>query len=105
MREGHGSQGRGAVIQPAVVRDARVNDELITFVLTDGREISAPTEWSPRLSAAAQGQRDRFEVEPGGLIVEWPELDEHIGVWTLLGVSEEDAMTAARMAAPVVVRT
>ena len=93
------------MIQPAVVRDARVNDELITFVLTDGREISAPTEWSPRLSAAAQGQRDRFEVEPGGLIVEWPELDEHIGVWPLLGVSEEDAMTAARMAAPVVVRT
>ena len=105
MREGRGSQGRGAVIQPAVVRDARVNDELITFVLTDGREVSAPTAWSPRLSAAPQKQRYRFEIEPGGLIVEWPELDEHIGVCTLLGVPEEDAMAAVGFAAPEAART
>jgi len=29
-----------------------------------------------------------------GLIVAWPDLDEHIGVWALHGVSEEDAMAA-----------
>lgn len=83
------------MIQPAIVRDVRVDDTLITFVLTDGREVSAPTIWSRRLSAAPQSQRDRFEIEPGGLIVEWPDLDEHIGVWTLLGVLEEDAIAAA----------
>lgn len=37
----------------------------------------------------------RVHVEPDGLIVEWPELDEHIGVWTLLGVPEEEVMMAA----------
>jgi len=31
------------MIQPAIVRDVRVDDALITFVLTDGREVSAPT--------------------------------------------------------------
>lgn len=82
------------MIQAAVVRDARVDDALITFVLADGREVSAPTKWSRRLSAATSGERAHFEIEPEGLIVAWPDLDEHIGVWTLLGVSEEDAMAA-----------
>ena len=93
------------MIQPAVIRGARVNDELITFVRTDGREVSAPTAWSHRLSTAPQEQRDQFEIEPAGLIVEWPELDEHIGVWTLLGVSEEDAMAAVGFAVPEAART
>jgi hypothetical protein len=83
------------MIQPAIVRDVRVDDTLITFVLKDGREVSAPTSWSRRLGSASQPQRDHFEIEPGGLIVEWPDLDEHIGVWTLLGVHEEDALSAA----------
>ena len=83
------------MMQPAIVRDVRVDDDLITFVLTDGRVVSAPTAWSRRLTAATPAQRDRFAIQPGGLIVEWPEVDEHVGVWTLLGVSEEDAMAAA----------
>ena len=83
------------MIQPAIVRTVRVDDALITFVLTDGREVSAPTSWSSRLRSATQSQRDHFEVEPEGLIVEWPDLDEHVGVWSLLGVSEEEAMAAA----------
>lgn len=83
------------MIRPAIIRDVRVDDALITFVLTDDREVSAPTEWSYRLAGARQEQRDHFEVEPEGLIVEWPELDEHIGLWTLLGVPEEEVMMAA----------
>lgn len=94
MREGRGER-EDAMIQQAIIRDVRVDDALITFVLTDGREVSAPTEWSYRLAEARQEQRDHFEVEPEGLIVEWPELDEHIGVWTLLGVPEEEVMMAA----------
>ena len=83
------------MIQTAIVCDVRVDDALITFVLADGREVSAPTKWSRRLSAATSAERAHFEIEPEGLIVVWPDVDEHIGVWTLLGVSEEDAMTAA----------
>jgi hypothetical protein len=85
------------MIQPAIVRDVRVDDALITFVLEDGREVSAPTSWSYRLAEASPAARAKFEVDPDGLIVEWPELDEHVGVWTLLGVSEEDAMSAAEL--------
>jgi hypothetical protein len=82
------------MIQTAVVRDVRVDDALITFVLADGREVAAPTRWSRRLAGASSAERAHFEIEPEGLIVARPDLDEHIGVWTLLGVSEEDAMVA-----------
>ena len=82
-------------MQPAIVRDVRVDDALITFVLADGREVSAPTSWSYRLTEAAPAARANFVIDADGLIVEWPYLDEHVGVWTLLGVSEEDAMSAA----------
>jgi hypothetical protein len=81
--------------RPAIVRDVRVDDERITFILSDGREIAAPTRWSPRLAAASPVQRAAFEIESDGLIVAWPDIDEHIGVWTLLGVSEEEAFLAA----------
>ena len=93
VRKNHGARDQ-VMIQPAIVRDVRVDDALITFVLSDGREISAPTAWSYRLTDANQEQRDQFEIEPEGLVVEWPEIDEHVGVWTLLGVTEEDAMLA-----------
>lgn len=73
-----------------VVISARVSDHLITFVLADGREISAPISWSDRLFSATSIQRSHYEISPDGLIVEWPDVDEHIAVWSLLGVSEDD---------------
>ncbi len=94
MRESRSTEDR-VMIQPAIVRDVRVDNTLITFVLTDGREVSAPTSWSYRLSDASQSERDHFEIEPDGLVVEWPDIDEHVGVWTLLGVPEEETMVAA----------
>ena len=85
------------MIQPAIVNNIRASETLIIFVLIDGREVSIPLSRSSRLSKAAQSQRDHFEIEPGGLIVSWPNLDEHLGVWTLLGISEEDAMAVAQL--------
>lgn len=81
-------------MKPALVADVRVDDRSITFVLSDGRVLSAPTSWSQRLSAASQTDRDAYEIGGGGLYVEWPTVDEHIGVWTLLGVPEDLALEA-----------
>ncbi len=83
------------MVRQAKVQEVSVNDELITFALADGRRISAPTAWSYRLTDATQEQRDHFEIDSEGLIVEWPDIDEHVGVWTLLGVTEEEAIDAA----------
>lgn len=82
-------------MNPAIIMDVRVDDEHITFVLADGREASAPTSWSERLTRATATQRSTWEIGGLGTYVEWPAIDEHIAVWTLLGVSEDDALEAA----------
>jgi hypothetical protein len=82
-------------VKAALIRDVRVDDQQLTFVLTDGREVSAPTSWSQRLTGATEKQRATWRLGGFGTYVEWPSIDEHIGLWTLLGVSEEDVMEAA----------
>lgn len=83
------------MIQPAIVHDVRVSDDLITFALVDGREVSAPTGWSERLKNASASDRNGFVIQSDGMVVAWPGIDEHIGVWTLLGVPEEEVFAAA----------
>jgi hypothetical protein len=83
------------MISPAIIKDVRVDDDLITFVLADGREVSAPTSWSVRLSRATPAERANWRVGGAGTHVEWPSIDEHVGVWTLLGVPEDEVLEAA----------
>jgi Protein of unknown function (DUF3532). len=79
-------------MKPAIIESARVDDELITFCLSDGRVLSAPTAWSSRLLGATSEERAKYEISASGTIVEWPVIDEHIGLWTMLGVSEDDVL-------------
>ena len=39
--------------------------------------------------------RSHWHVRRAGTYVEWPSIDEHIGVWTLLGVSEGTVLGTA----------
>jgi hypothetical protein len=65
------------------VQGVEVNDDTLTFHLTDGRSISAPIVWYPRLAHGTQAERTRFEIG-SGIGVHWPDLDEDIGVENLL---------------------
>ena len=78
----------------AEVTDVRVDEARITFVLGDGREVAIPTAWSSRLASATRASRSSWRIVAGGDIVEWPTIDEQIGLWTLLGVSEDDFYAA-----------
>jgi hypothetical protein len=82
-------------VNAALVRDVRVDDYQITFILTDDREVSAPTSWSRLLTDATERQRANWRLGGFGTYVEWPSIDEHDGLWTLLGVSEEELLEAA----------
>ena len=82
-------------MKAALIRDVRVDDQQLTFILADGREVSAPVSWSQRLTDATEKQRGTWRIGGFGTYVEWPSIDEHIGLWTLLGVSEEEVMEAA----------
>lgn len=50
----------------------------LTTVLLDGRQISVPLEWFPRLQAATPAERAKWELIAGGVGIRWPDLDEDI---------------------------
>jgi hypothetical protein len=64
--------------------DVAVDDAALRLVLADGREISAPLEWFPRLRDASASQRKNWRLIGQGIGVHWPEIDEDIAVSTLM---------------------
>lgn len=73
----------------AVKLDSRVLDVSFTknalhIILVDGREISAPLEWFPRLNKATTLQRNHWRLIANGIGVHWPDIDEDISVQSLL---------------------
>jgi hypothetical protein len=64
--------------------DVVVTDEVLRMTLADGRELSAPIEWFPRLRDATDAQRKNWRLIGGGEGVHWPDVDEDIAVSTLL---------------------
>ncbi|WP_334106592.1 DUF2442 domain-containing protein [Methylobacillus sp.] len=63
---------------------ASVSSNALCMVLADGREISAPLEWFPRLRDANEAQRHNWRLIGKGIGVHWPEIDEDIVVSTLM---------------------
>jgi hypothetical protein len=56
--------------------------------LEDGRSLTVPLEWFPRLRNATPEQRKRWELIGPGLGIRWPEIDEDISVAGLLGLPD-----------------
>ena len=54
------------------------------FVLADGREISAPLEWFPRLRDASEDERQNWRFIGNGIGVHWSKIDEDISVRSLM---------------------
>ena len=55
--------------------------------LEDGRSLSVPLEWFPRLRDATPEQRSRWELIGPGFGIRWPEIDEDISVPRLFGLA------------------
>ena len=62
-----------------------ISGESIRLDLTDGREISAPIEWFPRLRDATDNRAD-WRLIGRGEGVHWPDIDEDVSVNALLGL-------------------
>jgi hypothetical protein len=52
--------------------------------LADGRELTVPLEWFPRLRQASPEQRLRYRLIGGGIGIHWADVDEDISVEGLL---------------------
>ena len=70
--------------QPWRATDVRVSQESLTVVLIDGRTLSVPLDWYPRLSHGTKAERECWEWLGEGEGIHWPDLDEHISVSGLL---------------------
>lgn len=62
----------------AFARSVRVTGERLIVELTDGREISVPLSWYPRLSHGRPEEHQRWELIGRGMGIHWPDLDEDI---------------------------
>ncbi len=60
------------------------SDDSMTVRLDDGRTLSVPLAWYPRLLHGTNGEREQFELTGDGEGVHWPSLDEDISVEGLL---------------------
>ena len=52
--------------------------------LSDGRTISAPLAWYPRLLAASPAQRAEWQLLGAGVVIHWPQIDEDLSIAGLL---------------------
>ena len=62
----------------------RITEDALTVDLLDGRTITVPLAWYPRLAEAADVQRNNFRIIGGGYVVNWPDVDEHLSAQGLI---------------------
>jgi len=64
--------------------NVKCTDEAIFVELLDGRTISAPLVWFPRLAQASKAQLEKWELLGDGEGIHWSEIDEDLSVAGLL---------------------
>ncbi len=65
-------------------RDVEFTEDELIVHLRDGRKVSAPLAWFPRLLQATPQQRRKWELLGDGEGIHWPQLDEDLSVAGLL---------------------
>lgn len=68
----------------AMALDVYFDSDMLHIRLLDGREISVPIMWFPKLRDAKPEQREKWRLIGRGIGIHWDELDEDISVESLL---------------------
>ncbi|MCC6493112.1 MAG: DUF2442 domain-containing protein [Pirellulales bacterium] len=68
----------------AIAAAVRIDADTLTVNLADGRVLSVPIGWYPRLSHGSAEERGNWRLIGGGRGIHWPDLDEDISVENLL---------------------
>jgi hypothetical protein len=66
------------------VKDVHCTSAALVVDLADGRSLSIPLAWFPRLLKATRAQRANWQRSGGGYGIHWPDLDEDLSVAGLL---------------------
>jgi hypothetical protein len=76
--------------------DVVFGESSFRVALDDGRELSVPIDWFPRLRKATAKQRSNWRLIGRGVGIHWPDVDEDISVLGLLaGYGDQTKRAAA----------
>jgi hypothetical protein len=64
--------------------DVKLDEDALSAYLADGRVISVPLVWFPRLLHATPEQREKWVLSAAGYGIHWPDLDEDLSAEGLL---------------------
>lgn len=66
------------------IKAVRIDEDTLTVDLADGRTVSTPLVWYPRLLHATPEQRNNFTISGAGFGIHWPDIDEDLSVHGML---------------------
>ncbi len=66
------------------IKDVHFTENTLSIDLADGRTITVPLAWYPRLLRATPAQRENYRITGAGYGVHWPDVDEDLSVEGLL---------------------
>ncbi len=66
------------------VRDVHFSEDTLSVDLADGRTITVPLVWYPRLLDATPEQRKNWQIIGAGFGIHWPDVDEDLSTEGLL---------------------
>ena len=81
--------------EPATAKSVKVTADALIVELRDGRTVSVPISWYPRLAQGTPTERRRWELIGPGIGIHWRSLDEDISVEALLlGLASNESATS-----------
>ena len=80
------------------VKNVYFAENTISVDLLDGRTITVPLAWYPRLLHATDAQRQNWQICGGGYGIHWPEIDEDLSTEGLLRGAPAPRNTASSVA-------
>lgn len=83
--------------ETATAKTVKVAADALIVELRDGRTVSVPLTWYPRLAQASASERHRWQLIGPGIGIHWPALDEDISVEALLlGLASNESAASLR---------
>ena len=78
------------------VKEVEITEDALSVALMDGRVISVPLAWYPRLLGASGTQRENWRISGGGYGIRWPDVDEDLSTEGLLRGAPAPRQPSAR---------
>ena len=77
------------------IKAVRIDEDTLTVDLVDGRTLSTPLAWYPRLLHATAEQRNNFVISGAGFGIHWPDVDEDLSVQGMLAGAAAPGVSVA----------